>query len=105
MRIAQEEIFGPVLSVIPVDGEEEALEVADGTAYGLAASVWTTNVARAVRMAKGLQAGRVTINAALSASTIGAPFGGYKNSGFGRTMGTDAVLDYTQVKAVEIHAD
>ena len=56
-------------------------------------------------MAKGLQAGRVTINAALSASTIGAPFGGYKNSGFGRTMGTDAVLDYTQVKAVEIHAD
>jgi aldehyde dehydrogenase (NAD+) len=104
MRIAQEEIFGPVLSVIPVDGEDQALEVANGTDYGLFAAVWTKDVSRAVRMARQLQAGRVAVNAAMSATVIGAPFGGYRTSGFGRTMGSDAVLDYTQIKSVAIHA-
>ncbi|HXW43486.1 MAG TPA: aldehyde dehydrogenase family protein [Streptosporangiaceae bacterium] len=102
MRIAQEEIFGPVLSVLTVQDEDEAIAVANGTRYGLVASVWTQDVGRAVRMSRRLAAGQVHVNAALGAGVIGGPFGGYKHSGFGRTMGADAVLDYTQVKTVSL---
>ena len=102
MVIAQEEIFGPVLSVITVADEAEAIEVANGVDYGLVASVWTRDVGTAVRMSRALEAGQVGVNNALGAGVIGGPFGGYKNSGFGRTMGADAVLNWTQIKTVSM---
>jgi acyl-CoA reductase-like NAD-dependent aldehyde dehydrogenase len=103
MRIAQEEIFGPVLSVLSYSSEEEALDIANGTRYGLNACVWTSDIGRAVRLARGIQAGQVSINGFGSRGVIGAPWGGYKHSGFGRTMSADSVLDYTQVKTVVIN--
>jgi acyl-CoA reductase-like NAD-dependent aldehyde dehydrogenase len=104
MRIAQEEIFGPVLSVVGFDDPEEAIGIANGTRYGLVASVWTRNIDRAIRIAKRAQAGCVYINTYAFSDAIGASFGGYKQSGFGRSMGIDAVLEYTQVKSVIINA-
>jgi acyl-CoA reductase-like NAD-dependent aldehyde dehydrogenase len=104
MRIAQEEIFGPVLSVLTFDDEAEAIAIANGTRYGLSASVWTSDVNRAVRLARGVQAGQVTINGFASSGVIGAPWGGFKHSGFGRSMSAESVLDYTQIKTVVINA-
>ena len=101
MRIAQEEIFGPVVCCIRFQDEEEALAIANGTVYGLAAGVWTGDLRRAHRMAAGLQAGSIWVNT-YNAFDSGSPFGGYKQSGFGRDLGSYALEQYTQVKSVWI---
>jgi acyl-CoA reductase-like NAD-dependent aldehyde dehydrogenase len=99
MRVAQEEIFGPVLSVIPARSEEEVVRQANETRFGLAAGIWTKDVQRAHRVAHALRAGTVWINAYRTVS-FNTPFGGYKASGIGRENGLEALNEYTQVKSV-----
>ncbi|MEX1168996.1 MAG: aldehyde dehydrogenase [Chloroflexota bacterium] len=100
MTVAREEIFGPVISTIPVDGEEEAVALANQTSYGLAASVYTTDLDTAIRVARSLRAGTVGVNA-YSEGDISTPFGGYKESGFGgRDKGLEAFEQYTQKKTI-----
>ena len=86
MRIAREEIFGPVVSVIPFDTEEEALRLANATPYGLSGSIWSRDIGKALRTARGLQSGVISVNSNSSVHTE-APFGGYKMSGIGRELG------------------
>jgi len=101
MRIVREEIFGPVVSVIPFDTEEEAVRLANATPYGLSGSVWTRDIARAIRVAKAVQTGVISVNCNNSVH-IEAPFGGYKMSGLGRDLGLDAIREYTEVKNVYV---
>jgi aldehyde dehydrogenase (NAD+) len=101
MRIAQEEVFGPVLSIIPFDHEEEAIRMANGTLYGLAAGVWTKSMRRALIMSERLEAGTIWINTYRAVSYM-SPFGGYKRSGIGRESGIDAIREYLQTKSVWI---
>jgi aldehyde dehydrogenase (NAD+) len=103
MRIAQEEVFGPVLAVLRFKDEAEALEIANDVDYGLAAGVWTESLRRAIRMADRLEAGTVWVNTYRSTSYT-SPFGGYKSSGLGRENGLAAIHEYLQVKSVWLYS-
>jgi acyl-CoA reductase-like NAD-dependent aldehyde dehydrogenase len=100
-RVAREEVFGPVAAVIPFEGEEEAVRIANDTPYGLSGSIWTENGARALRVARALDAGVLSVNSNTSVR-VQAPFGGFKQSGFGRELGLHALAGYSEVKNVYI---
>jgi aldehyde dehydrogenase (NAD+) len=101
MRIAQEEVFGPVLSIMMFETDDEALEIANGSIYGLAAGVWTADIGRCLTVAQKLEAGTVWINTYRVSSPL-SPFGGYKRSGFGRESGLLAIREFVQEKSVWI---
>ncbi|MGH7189450.1 MAG: aldehyde dehydrogenase family protein, partial [Acetobacteraceae bacterium] len=101
MRIAREEVFGPVLAVLPFDDDDDAVRIGCDIPYGLAAGVWTENIGRALTMANRLEAGTVWINTYRAVSYM-VPFGGYKRSGIGRESGIDMIHEYLQTKSVWI---
>ncbi|MFG1191801.1 aldehyde dehydrogenase [Xanthobacter flavus] len=104
MRIAREEVFGPILTVIPFDTDDEAVEIANDTPYGLAAAFWTTSIERAVKMPRRLNAGTVWVNAYRVVSYL-APFGGVKESGIGRENGLEAIKEYLETKSVFVNGN
>jgi betaine-aldehyde dehydrogenase len=98
-RIAREEVFGPVAALIPFDDEADAVRIANDTPYGLSGSIWTTNGARALRVARAVETGVLSINSN-SSVRVSTPFGGFKQSGFGRELGMHALDGYSEVKNV-----
>ena len=102
MRIAQEEVFGPILSIIPFEDEAEAVKIGNDIVYGLAAGVWTNDIGRALRMSEKLRAGTVWVNT-YRALSYTAPFGGFKRSGEGRENGKEAIKEFLEVKSVWIN--
>ena len=102
MQIAQEEIFGPVAAVIEVDDVDSAIATANDTMYGLAAAVWTSDISKAMRVAKGIKAGTVWVNT-YGNTDASVSFGGYKQSGFGRELGPHSIETYTQTKSVWVN--
>ena len=103
-RVAQEEVFGPFVTVLTFKDDEEAMRIANGTDYGLGSGLWTANLQRAHRVARDLHAGMVWINSYKRVNP-GSPFGGVGQSGYGREMGFDAMREYTQVKSVWVNVD
>jgi aldehyde dehydrogenase (NAD+) len=104
MRVAQEEIFGPVLTVIPFESEAQALELANDVEYGLVSGIFTSDVKRAHRFARRLEAGNVYVNKWFG-DTNQTPFGGYKHSGIGREKGLEALDSYLQTKNVAVNLE
>jgi betaine-aldehyde dehydrogenase len=100
-RVAREEVFGPVAAVIPFENEAEAVRIANDTPYGLSGSIWTENGARALRVARALEAGVLSVNSNTSVR-VSTPFGGFKQSGFGRELGMHALDGYSEVKNLYI---
>jgi betaine-aldehyde dehydrogenase len=98
-RAVREEIFGPVVVVLPFDSEEDAVRLANDTVYGLSGSVWTRDGAKALRVARAVDTGVLSINSN-SSVRVSTPFGGFKQSGYGRELGPHALDHYTEVKTV-----
>ena len=101
MRIAREEIFGPVLVVIPYDDEKDAVRIANDSDYGLSAGVWSADEERAMAVARRIRAGTVNVNGG-NFYAADAPFGGYKQSGIGREMGREGFEEYLETKTIAI---
>ena len=101
--LAQEEVFGPVQVLLAFDGEAQALQIANGTAYGLVAGVWTRDGGRQMRMARALKCGQVFINNYGAGGGVELPFGGVKHSGHGREKGFEALYGFSVLKTVAIH--
>ena len=101
MRIAQEEVFGPVLSIIRFKTDEEAVEIANDIAFGLAAGVWTQSIKRAIKISNAIRAGTIWVNTYRAVSYL-SPFGGYKKSGLGRENGLEGMREFLQTKSVWI---
>jgi acyl-CoA reductase-like NAD-dependent aldehyde dehydrogenase len=98
-RVARDEIFGPIAAVIPFEDEAEAIRLANDTIYGLSGSIWTSNAARAMRVARAVETGTLSINSNTSVR-VTTPFGGFKQSGIGRELGPHALEHYTELKNV-----
>jgi acyl-CoA reductase-like NAD-dependent aldehyde dehydrogenase len=103
-RVAREEVFGPVAAVIPFENETEAIRIANDTPYGLSGSIWTENGARALRVARALETGVLSVNSNTSVR-VSTPFGGFKQSGFGRELGMHALDGYSEIKNLYIATD
>jgi aldehyde dehydrogenase (NAD+) len=100
MTIAQEEIFGPVLSIVPADSEEDAVKIANDTIYGLAGGVWSGDKDHAVAVARRMRTGQVDVNG--GGFNVLAPFGGYKQSGTGRELGKYGLEEFLEIKSLQL---